>query len=178
MKADFKELVLTATNKEAVHRLADELCATPEGMRTVIELIGHEDITVVKRAAWVFNHGGSRYPEHVPDLVPTLLPLLDRSRHPSVRRGIVSVLQYSDPHEEELGSIVDRCFRYLADPVEHTAVRSFSCDVLWRACLREPDLMSELEETAKMVLPHAKPSLRFRARKAIQRIERYRKSRK
>lgn len=174
MSDRIRSLVQQARWKEDIHRLARETCATAENMRAVALLIDDADLVLARRASWVFHHGGEFFPQHVPPLVPLLLPPLDANRHPAIRRNVVRALQMVDLPEKQLGPVVSRCFDYLIDPAESVACRAFSVEVLWRACQQESELMPELEETLLAVMDHAKPGLRHRAKRTLRAIEKWR----
>ena len=168
--SELRKIIGAADWRTNVKALARTHCATPAGMTAIVELMNDSDVALAKRAAWVFHHGGEFHRHLVPPLVGDLLPQLDANRHPSFRRNIIRALQFVVIPEEYLGEIVTRCFNYLLDPKEGVACRAFSTEILWQACLREPDLMPELAETLELVGPTGKPGLRFRARQILGRI--------
>ena len=168
---DLSEQILHAESGAEARRLADHIASDPERFEVLMQNLLHGEWRLSQRASWIVGMCADADRQLVAPYLEAMLRRLDAPHHEAVRRNVIRIFQDIDPPESLLGELVDRCFRYLADPQQPAAVRVFAISVLYRASLREPDLQNELRLLIESHLPHASAGFRSRGKKILARMD-------
>lgn len=105
-----------------------------------------------------------------------ILPFLDRlineglykPLHVAVRRNILRCFQDTTPlNEEQLGLVVDHCFKTIQNISETVALHAFSITIIQNSLTRYPELAQDLKPILEDRIPISKAAFRYRAIKAL-----------
>ena len=162
-----RKRILTGSSGPEWRATARVCAADPADYDVLVGLLGDERAAVAKRAAYVFTHAGEYAPALTLARLPVLVPLLDRTVHPGTRRAICRSLTFIDLPPAWVGPVLDRCFGYLEDVQERTAVRVFSADIIYRNTADYPELRAELRRLLEWAAPAASPGLSSKIRRLL-----------
>ncbi|MFT6111473.1 MAG: hypothetical protein ACJA19_000238 [Bacteroidia bacterium] len=97
-----------------------------------------------------------------------LLQLQDKTNKGAVRRNIVRIYQTCPIPEEIEGEIYELAMHFMLDYKEAIAIRSFSMRICDRISRKYPELISELLDAIRSILPGANSGLKNRGQNTIQ----------
>lgn len=167
-----RKRILTAGSGSEWRTLGREVATDPEGYTIILELLASPHERICKYAGYVYSHAGEAAPERVVQHLAELVPLLDADVHPATRRALMRSLSFVQLPEQWLGPVLDRCFGYLEDVEEKTAVRAFAVDIIYQNSAAYPELRAELKSLLEWCLPSASAGLRSKARRLLPRLTR------
>ena len=141
-------------------------CSKPEALEQVMDKAFGGNERERKRGNWILHHVSDRNPEVFIPYLPRMVDQLSKTKTDAEMRFILRYLsKYTLPKDEETESyLIDFCFEKMMTPSAAQAPRVYSMSVLYRLVLRYPELVSELDESIEMVLEHANPGLKSRAK--------------
>ncbi|MFK8103084.1 MAG: hypothetical protein AB8G15_11185 [Saprospiraceae bacterium] len=168
---DLRTEILKEHSKKQAVRLADFVGKNTTRFAALMELFLRDNLVVCQRSSWVVIHAVQQYPSLISPYLEEMIDNLDKEVHSAVKRNTVRIFQDIAIPEELLGKAVDVCFRLLDDPQEAIAVRVFSMQVLYNACLREPDLKDELRITIESHLEFGSSGFISRGKKILKALQ-------
>ncbi len=168
---DFESQLIAEHSKRNVVFIANYIGSNRKLFKEFLKVFETADYHISQRAAWVLSFVADRHPEAMKGSVPYLIQLLNKPFHAAIRRNVLRVLEDVDIPEEEIGFLADKCFAYLHDLEEPTAVKAFAITVLYKICLKEPDLENELIPTLQDMLPYGSAGVKVRCKKYLKLLD-------
>ena len=165
---DIKALLTAEHSKTQTQRIADYIGKNPRRFAQLMKIFLSDDARLCQRSSWVVNYCAEGHPDLIYPYIERMLAHLENPVHNAIKRNTIRSFQFIAIPEEHLGSVVEICFQYLADPKEAIAVRCFSMEVLYQACLREPDLSEELCLTIEDHLEFGSAGFKSRGKKVLR----------
>jgi len=146
----------------------------PEFLNDFLELSFSEEYPLAMRASRVVYLFSLEAPELIG---PQLKNILNHLQHLKNESAIRNLLHIFDPFvtsigEDELGKLVDLCFRYLEDPSRAIAIRAYSLKILLAAGDRIPEIKSELLYFLEFAQEEETVSFRKLTNKVIKQLRR------
>lgn len=168
---DFEAQLIAEHSKRNVVFIASYIGSNRKLFKEFLKVFETADYHISQRAAWVLPFVVDKHPEVIKGSVPYLIQLLNKPFHAAIRRNVLRVLEDTDIPEEEMGFLADKCFAYLHDLDEPIAVKAFAITVLYKICLKEPDLKNELIPTLQDMLPFGSAGIKVRCKKYLKLLE-------
>lgn len=169
---DLKSEILYEHSRRQVEKIARWIGADKRRFRELMELFLHGEYRVTQRAAWIINKCAEKHPRFIS---PWLKQMIAKSEelgvHIAVKRNVLRILEGIDIPKSLLGTVVSRCFDYLASDDEAIAVRVYAMEIILHAAQEEPDLRKELQASIEQMLIRAGPAIRARARRVLKRLD-------
>lgn len=143
---NYREHLLQPMSKHFVDILALEILNHPNDFEIVYKLIFDTDEKVAWRAAWACE----KICEKRPDLFleahyQQIASLVISNSHGGLQRGCLSILinlPIPDPFPVEL---LNNCYDKMISDKSPIAVQALSLKLIYKFCLKEPDLIPELK---------------------------------
>lgn len=141
----------------------------PKRFEELLAVFSLKDIRLSQRAAWPLTCIAENQPDLIQPHLSVIVDLLDNPLHVAVKRNVMRSLRDFDLPENLLGNIADKAFVFLMDHKEAIAVRAFSMTVLYKICLKEPDLKNELIPIIEDMLQYGcSPGLKSYGKKMLK----------
>lgn len=170
---NFKEIL----NQHSSRKLVDDTIILIGNNRnyfnTVLELSFSEPYPICMRASWVIMHYCNKNPDYIQPHLDYILKQILLSKIDGVKRNYIKVFaEYAILEKiENLGLLIDLCFKLFNNPAEAIAIRAFCLDVLIKIAKNEPELIPEIKESITFQTEHFSAGLKNKAYKVLQKIE-------
>lgn len=167
---NIKTKLLTEHSKENTLQIVNYIGHNPDRFGELMDLFFEDENRVAQRASWVMSQCTKEYPTLIIPYLEVMVDNLYNNVHNAVKRNTVRIFQDIDIPESLIGKLADVCFKYLEDTKEAVAVRIFSMTVLYRICLREPELKNDLQLLIEEFLPHGTAGFKSRGKKILKQL--------
>jgi hypothetical protein len=166
-----KDLISKPNNKQTILEIINFLGDSPKLFAELMECFMAGSSRVSQTTSWALSHIGEQKPELITPHHATLLAQLqDKSNQGAVRRNIVRIYQTCPIPEEIEGELYEACMSYMLDPKEAIAIKAFSMTVCEQIALKYPDLIPELIDALKSVVPTGSAGIKNRGMHTINRL--------
>jgi len=169
---DIRATLLVEHTKANTMKIVNYIGSNQKRFDALMELFLANEYRVTQRAAMAVGHSADLHPKLIKKHLKSLLENLNSPDiHDAVKRNTVRLFdKHFDLPEELLGIAAELCFGYLDDPQEAVAVRAFSMGVLYKICLKEPELGNELIMVLEDHLPHGSAGFKSRGNKILAKL--------
>ena len=151
---NIREALLEEHSKAQSLRIAEYIGTDEQRFAELMTLFLNDEYRGCQRAAWVVGIIGEKQPKMLEPYLETMLLNLDNPVHDAVKRNTVRILRDIEIPENLLGIATTICFNFLCTPSVPVAIKSFSMRILYKICLKEPDLANELQIIIEDMMPH------------------------
>jgi hypothetical protein len=165
-----KQLAAEHSKKNA-QLIVDYIGDDPFLFKELIDVFAKGDIRLTQRGSWPLSLIAEAYPALVKKHIGFLIQLLDKPLHVAVKRNVLRLFQTVDIPKKEMGPLADKCFTYLQSRSEPIAVKAFAMTVLYKICLKEPDLKNELIPILEDMLPFSSSGILSRLNKTLKQLK-------
>ena len=166
-----KDLISKPNNKQTILEIIDLVGDSPELFAELMECFVNGSSRVSQTTSWALSHIGEKKPKLITPYHATLLTQLqNRTNHGAVRRNIVRIYQTCPIPEEIEGELYEACMSYVLDPKEAIAIKAFSMTVCEQIALKYTDLIPELIDAIKSVVPTGSAGIKNRGMHTINRL--------
>lgn len=144
----------------------------PVLFRQVFDLCFIAPYPVSMRAARVIQFCCEAEPDVFRPFFIEALEKFPESKNEGVRRSFLKICSENIDLKlvPEPGRLINYCFERLVDKKEPYAIRIYSMELLYKFCLIEPELKSELKSTIEFIIDEAPASIRSRGRRILKLI--------
>lgn len=139
-------------------------------MAALMHCFFSKDIRICQRASWPLTFIGQKKPQLFKPYTKKMVDLLDNPLHNAVARNTLRIFEDCEIPEAVEGQLLEKCFEYINNPKEATAIRAFAITVGAKIVRKYPDLKHEFVSTLEDFLPYGKASFKYRARKFIKEL--------
>lgn len=165
---DIREEALKEHSKKQTEKIAAWIGNDTKRFQQYLKLFLFDEYRVVQRLSWVLSIVAEEHPEMVTKSLPKIIKRLDDDNiHVAVKRNVIRILQFLPIPEKCEVKVLDHCLKYIADPNETVAVRCFAMTVAAKLAAQYPELISEVEQTIKLLIKDSTPGLRSRAKNVL-----------
>ena len=141
---DYREHLYRPLSRYFVDILVQEIFANPNDFNKVYQLIFDSEEKVAWRAAWACQKISEKHPEWFSDeQYLELVDLVISTLHNGIHRGCLSILYNLQFPALIPVNLINSCFEWMISPRYPIAVQAISMKLLYRICLKEPDLINE-----------------------------------
>ena len=166
-----KDLISKPNNKQTILEIIDFVGDSPESFAELMECFIAGSSSVSQTTSWALSHIGEQKSELIaPHHVNLLAQLQDKPKQGVVRRNIVRIYQTCPIPEEIEVELYEACMSYMLDPKEAIAIKAFSMTVCEQIALKYPDLIPELIDALKSVVPTGSAGIKNRGMHTINRL--------
>jgi hypothetical protein len=151
--------------------IVDYIGEDPNLFNELITVFSKGDVRLTQRASWPLTLIAEAHPKLAKKHASFLIQLLDKPLHVAVKRNVLRLFQTVDIPQKELGPLADKCFTYIQSRSEPIAVKAFAMTVLYKICLKEPDLKNELIPILEDMLPFSQSGILARAQKTLKQLK-------
>ena len=161
-------LITKPNNKQTINEIIHFIGDSPELFAELMEYFVNGTSRVSQTTSWALGHLGEQQPELIaPYHATLLLQLQDKSKKGAVRRNIVRIYQTCPIPEQIEGELYELAMHYMLDYNEAIAIRAFSMRICDRISHKYPELIPELLDAIKSILPGASSGLKNRGQNTI-----------
>jgi hypothetical protein len=180
---NIKEALLAEHSKAQTMRIVQYIGTDKDRFETLMQLFLNEEYRICQRASWVVSFIAEKYPDMILPYLETMILNLKNPVHDAVKRNTVRILSGMDTIPEHLlGMTVDICFHYISTPLMPSAssrrgvtvpvaIKAFSMRVLYKICLKEPDLMCELRLIIEDMMPHETAAFKSAGKDVLKKLK-------
>ncbi len=167
---DIREALLKEHSKQQTLLITDYVGRNKKRISTLMMLFMGNEYRVTQRAAWVVKHVFEAHPDLAYPYLDEMVDILfDESRHASVRRNLLKIIdEVIEIPERHYGKLATLCFDLVASMQEPIAIKVFSMGVLCKIIKKEPDLAGELIIIIEDQMPHASPGFKSRGKRVLK----------
>lgn len=142
---DYREYLLTPLSKLYIDKLVLQVIDEPVRFDELFQLIYDSNEKIAWRAAWACHKISEKRPAWFSDeKITTLISFLLLTRHDGVLRGCMSILNQVDFRKSITVDLINFCYDRMLSPSSSIAVQALSMKILYKICIVEPDLKTEL----------------------------------
>jgi hypothetical protein len=165
-----KQLAAEHSKKNA-QLIVDYIGNDPILFKELIDVFAKGDVRLTQRGSQPMSLIAVAHPALVKKHIGFLIQLLDKPLHVAVKRNVLRLFQTVDIPKKEMVLLADKCFTYLNSRSEPIAVKAFAMTVLYKICLKEPDLKNELIPTFEEMLPFSTSGILSRLNKTLKQLK-------
>ena len=166
-----KDLISKPNNKQTILEIIDFVGDSPESFAELMECFIAGSSSVSQTTSWALSHIGEQKSELIaPHHVNLLAQLQDKPKQGAVRRNIVRIYQTCPIPGEIEGELYEACMGYVLDSKDAIAIKAFSMTVYEQIALKYPDLIPELIDALKSVVPTGSAGIKNRGMHTINRL--------
>lgn len=168
---DYSKQLDQTHNKANVKLIAHHVGNDPDRFALLMQLFFDADNRIAQRAAHVVSHCVDAYPSLLAPYIGQMVAHLNTNPKVAIKRNTVRVLQNQRIPEEYQGTLVEKCFEYVASNKEAIAVRAFSMTVLCNMTKIYPELKNELILVVEEAIENGSPGLVNRGKKILMELK-------
>lgn len=167
---DIREVLTAAHSKEIRDAIIHYVGSNPKRMQELMDCYFSDDLRLNQRSSWPVSYIAHKSPELMDPYHQQMMDDLENPKHNAMVRNTVRIYQEITIPESIEGQLFEKCYGYVADPREATAIRSFSLTILEKLSSKFPDLKNEVIELVKEQAPHGTSGFKNRAKKMLLRM--------
>lgn len=166
------ESLLFDSSKRTILSVSKMVCEHPELFDEVLQVAFADTSKVSARAMRVICFCSAENPELIRPWLPVLLGKLENVKTEGMKMNILKIFTFQPYRleEEQLGYLVELCFRYISNGLEKPAIKAYSLDILYKTARQEPGLIPELIASINTRLPEESCSFNSRGRKIVRQL--------
>jgi hypothetical protein len=170
---DLRSEILAEHSRTQSLRIAKWIGTNADRFNQLLQLFLRDEYRVVQRSAWVVRLVAEKHPALLAPHLPAIAGSIEAEDAPvAVKRNVLGVLQNISIPETLHGPVMNSCFRFLEDPLETVAVKSFSMTVLANLAKDYPEIKNEIRLLVEDQLENnPTPGIRSKARKVLKEIQ-------
>ncbi|MFA6580306.1 MAG: hypothetical protein WCS79_00720 [Paludibacter sp.] len=151
---DYREHLFRPLSLHFVDQLVDEIFSNPDDFEIIYTLIFDTEEKVAWRAAWACQKISEKFPVWFTEKqFMELAGLAISTPHGGLKRGCLSVLYNLDLPDSIPVDFLNSCFEWMISPRSPIAVQALSMKLLYKICLKEPDLINEFRTYLESISP-------------------------
>jgi len=151
---DIREVLTAAHSKEIRDAIIHYVGSNPKRMQELMDCYFSDDLRLNQRSSWPVSYIAHKSPELMDPYHQQMMDDLENPKHNAMVRNTVRIYQEITIPESIEGQLFEKCYGYVADPREATAIRSFY----------------EVIELVKEQAPHGTSGFKNRAKKMLLRM--------
>lgn len=173
---NFRDQLLAELSKQNTDYIASVIGNNEELFKEIMAVALSSETNVSGRAFWVVETIWLKYPYLINTYINDLIDFLPKTKKDNQRRHSLKILSSIDLRsldEDRLGILIDRCFNWLEDGINPTAVKMFAMEIIYNYVLIEPVLATELIAVIENQLEDSTPGFKNRASKLLKILYKY-----
>lgn len=165
---DLKDL-LCDSGRKTVDMGAAFVGADEDRFRTMLDFALEDEDQYAMRASRVINQVALDHPHLIRPYLPGLARDLGSYKNEGLRRGLLKTISEHplDCYDEELGLLVDLCFRWFQDSTQAPAIKVYALEILFRVSVFIPEIREELISSIENEIPRATGGVSSRSKKIL-----------
>lgn len=166
--------ILSDSSRKTADLAVDMILKEPSLIEDFFQFSIRADTKYAMRAARVLSIVAEKKPSVIYPYINSIIQKLPDIPHEGIKRGFARVLsEFSfQSMEENIGILVDQCFKWLNSSDEAIAIKVYSMDILYKVCLQIPELCHELELTIEDQIEKGGAAILSRGREVIGKLNR------
>lgn len=141
----FKETLSGRLGRQMVDGIVRQVEETPARFSELYSLLDDEDSKISWRAAWACEKLCLKYPEFFLPKREELMERAVRCMHDGQKRLLLNMVYLLPVYEPISVMFLDFCLSAMLSPNESVAVQAVCMKLAYSLCLKEPELMGELQ---------------------------------
>jgi len=173
---NFRDQLLAELSKQNTDYIASVIGKSEDLFREIMGVALSAETNVSGRAFWVVETVWLKYPYLIHPYINDLIDFLPKTKKDNQRRHSLKILSTIDLKildEDRLGILIDRCFNWLEDAINPTAVKMFAMEIIYNYVLIEPVLATELIAVIENQYDDSTPGFKNRADKLLKILYKY-----
>ncbi len=111
---------------------------------SLLKLALYEKDPLAWRAAWILDGSDEQNSGLAKNFIQDIVPALEGIKSKGALRSLLRLLCRYDIREEEQGTIIDLCFKYMVSELYPVAVKVHAMQIIYKHVLIYPELKEEL----------------------------------
>ncbi len=173
---NFRDQLLAELSKQNTDYMASVIGKSEDLFGEIMSVALSAETNVSGRAFWVVETVWLKYPYLINPFINDLIDFLPKTKKDNQRRHSLKILSTIDLRtldEDRLGILIDRCFNWLEDAINPTAVKMFAMEIIYNYILIEPVLATELIAVIENQYEDSTPGFKNRADKLLKVLYKY-----
>jgi len=170
---NFREQLSAELSKRNTDYIASVIGYDEKLFKEIMDVALSDETHVSGRAFWVVETVWLKYPHLINTYINHLIDFLPETKKDNQRRHslkILSTIDLRELDEDRLGILIDRCFNWLEDAVNPTAVKMFAMEIIYNYVVIEPVLASELIAVIENQFEDSTPGFKNRGEKLLKKL--------
>ncbi|WP_455671486.1 hypothetical protein [Phocaeicola sp.] len=142
---DFKKALTGALGRKYIDSIVEQVINSPARFADLYALTKHEDEKIAWRATWACEKLSIELPSLLMDLREELMQRSMQCPHGGIRRLLLNAILHLPVLEPINVPFLDFCLNGMLSPAESVAGQAVCMKLAYALCLKEPELMSELQ---------------------------------
>jgi hypothetical protein len=171
---NFKEQLQAELSRQNMDFIAHCVGNDKKHFDEIIQIMLNEKGYLAARAAWVAEIVCLKYPGLVVPYIHNLIQALPEFNHPGSQRNTLKILSRCIiEDEDDLGTLIDVCFKWINEPEKTVAVKIFCMDILSKHLNIYPELAYELKSVIEDQFEKNSAGFKSRGRKTLKYLQKY-----
>ena len=136
--------LLIENSKKHITALAKSIAYNESEIEKIVGLTLQDKQTISARASWVISELCKSNNEHIFKQLPVIIRALPTISIDGIKRNLLCGMQCLTIDEENIGSLIDICFKFILTPSETVAVKVYSMQIIANTVNKYPEIKNEL----------------------------------
>lgn len=168
---NFADQLRAELSKQNTDYMASVIGCNEDLFNEIMNIALSNDPHVSGRAFWVVETVWLKHPEIINPYINKMIDFLPNTKKDNQRRHslkILSTIDLKKLDEDRLGLLIDRCFNWLEDAINPTAVKMFAMEIIYNYVKIEPVLAKELIAVIENQFEDSTPGFKNHAKKLLK----------
>ncbi len=152
-------------------KIVEEFIANQDAFNALIDYILIDSKPFNIGPSWVLSYAGVKRPQWFFYRLHDLTSILNTNTHPALYRALSRVLKLAEIPYDKTGLVIDLCMKWLENPNQSVAVKSFSIHTLSKLMVLIPELCPELKYRIESILPYSSSGIKNAGNKILKKIK-------
>ncbi len=170
-KTAFKKLLDKPLSRNYILMLADVAVEKNNLIKLSLEIIGEGSSRESKMASWLLSHIADSHPEILESFQDQLIELTLHTSADSIRRNLLRIIVLFPLPAHRLVPLFEQGLEWMLCQSYAIAVRANAMQLLYKICLMEPELASELQQHIAGLMEYDSAGLVSRGKKIMRQLQ-------
>ena len=151
--------------------LSREAAVSAEKFNSLLEIALYDKDPLAWRAAWVLDGGDEKSPGLASGSISMIVHRLPEIESKGTIRSLLRLLCRYEIGEENQGTLIDLCFKYLVSDLYPVAVKVYAMQIIYNHVLIYPELKGELVTIIEDQMGNNSIGFKSRGMRLIKKME-------
>lgn len=169
-RAAIEEILLTEMSRFTIERAVHYVGSNNELFGNLVSIMLSGKSPLPQRAAWAISIITDQQPWLLKPYIEQLTGQICNFEHPALTRCILRYLCVNEIPDNQMGSLLNLCYKYLLDLRTPIAVRVYSMQIIFNISEYEPGLKEELKLTLESLYDTGSSGFQNRAGRLLKQL--------
>lgn len=136
----------------------------------LLSIVRQAERIIASRASWVLGHLWDMDPKSLIPYQSEIVALVLNAENDSIRRNFLRIIIDFELNDTELAALFEPCIQWMTSERFAIAVRCNAMQVLYLACLQEPELSPEVQANIEACIDYGSAGFKARGKSIVKKL--------